>query len=69
MGAKVVGMSHNDKKRQVAAELGCDEYLNTSDKEAFGAYERQMTHILCTGTSRDFDCKFTRKKNTGKFIN
>ncbi|KAI8072020.1 chaperonin 10-like protein [Thamnidium elegans] len=55
MGAKVIGMSHNDKKREIALELGCDEYLNTSDKEAFGAYRRQMTHILCTGTGRDFD--------------
>ncbi|KAI9333377.1 chaperonin 10-like protein [Pilaira anomala] len=55
MGAKVIGMSHNDKKRDVALELGCDEYLNTNDKEAFKSYSRQMTHILCTGTSPDFD--------------
>lgn len=57
MGAKVIGMSHNDKKREVALELGCDEYLNTSDKESLKSYSRQMTHILCTGTSPDFDCK------------
>jgi D-arabinose 1-dehydrogenase-like Zn-dependent alcohol dehydrogenase len=32
-GAKVIGMSHNEKKHDVALELGCDEYLNTNDKE------------------------------------
>lgn len=57
MGAKVIGMSHNDKKHDVALELGCDEYLNTSDKEAMAKYKRQMTHILCTGTGQDFECK------------
>ncbi|KAI8365867.1 chaperonin 10-like protein [Choanephora cucurbitarum] len=54
MGAKVIGMSHSDKKRDVAKELGCDEYLVTSDPEQMKKYKKQLTHILCTGCSPDF---------------
>lgn len=54
MGATVVGMSHNDKKRDVALELGCDDYIATSDEKQMAKYQRKMTHILCTGTSPDF---------------
>ncbi|KAI9486112.1 MAG: chaperonin 10-like protein [Benjaminiella poitrasii] len=54
MGAKVVGMSHSDRKREVALELGCDEYLVTSDADQMAKYQRKFTHILCTGTSPDF---------------
>lgn len=58
MGAKVVGMSHNDKKKDVALELGADEYVVTSDSDALAKYKNKLTHILCTGTGRDFQCKY-----------
>jgi D-arabinose 1-dehydrogenase-like Zn-dependent alcohol dehydrogenase len=54
MGAKVVGMSHSEKKREVALELGCDDYIVTSDADQMAKYANTMTHILCTGTSEDF---------------
>lgn len=55
MGAKVVGLSHNDKKRQVALELGCDDYIVTEDDSQLASYKKKFTHILCTGTGSDFD--------------
>jgi D-arabinose 1-dehydrogenase-like Zn-dependent alcohol dehydrogenase len=61
-GAKVIGMSHNEKKHDVALELGCDEYLNTNDKEQMAKYKNQLTHILCTGSGSDFQCKFLDMK-------
>jgi D-arabinose 1-dehydrogenase-like Zn-dependent alcohol dehydrogenase len=57
MGATVVGISHSDKKREVAKELGCDDYINSSDDESMAKYFKKLTHILCTGTSPDFQCK------------
>jgi D-arabinose 1-dehydrogenase-like Zn-dependent alcohol dehydrogenase len=54
MGAKVVAMSHSDKKREVAMELGADDYIVTSDPKALASYKHQFSHILCTGTSNDF---------------
>lgn len=57
MGAKVVGMSHSDKKKDVALELGADEYVSTSDSEALAKYKSKFSHILCTGTGQDFKCK------------
>ncbi|KAG1075473.1 hypothetical protein G6F42_025612 [Rhizopus arrhizus] len=54
MGAKVVGMSHSDKKKDVALELGADEYVSTSDSEALAKYKNKFSHILCTGTGQDF---------------
>ncbi|KAI8988531.1 chaperonin 10-like protein [Mycotypha africana] len=54
MGAKVVGMSHSDKKRELALELGCDEYVVTSDAANLAEYKNEFSHILCTGTSSDF---------------
>ncbi|KAI8991063.1 chaperonin 10-like protein [Mycotypha africana] len=71
MGAKVIGMSHSDKKRDVALELGCDDYIVTSDKEDRKRYFKKMTHILCTGTSPDFQWEpyFDLLKVNGHFIN
>lgn len=54
MGATVIGMSHSDRKKEVALELGCDEFLVTSDEQQMKAYGGKLTHILCTGTSPDF---------------
>lgn len=59
MGATVVGMSHSDKKRATAFELGCDDYINTEVVEDMEKYKHKLTHILCTGTGQDFQCKFT----------
>jgi D-arabinose 1-dehydrogenase-like Zn-dependent alcohol dehydrogenase len=60
LGARVVAMSHSDKKREVALELGADEFLNTSDDAQMEKYTKTLTHILCTGTGRDFTCRHFR---------
>lgn len=57
MGAKVVALSAGDRKREVALELGCDDYLNTKNPDDFARFKNKFTHILCTGTSEDFTCK------------
>ncbi|GAA5808068.1 hypothetical protein MFLAVUS_001450 [Mucor flavus] len=54
-GAKVIGISHSEVKRDIAFQIGCDEYLNSSDKDAMSKYQNQLTHILCTGTGSDFE--------------
>ncbi|KAG1100171.1 hypothetical protein G6F42_017715 [Rhizopus arrhizus] len=71
MGAKVIGMSHSDAKAEVAKELGCDDFIVTSSDESMAKYKKQLTHILCTGTSRDFTWNrfFTLLKANGHFIN
>ncbi|KAI7903691.1 uncharacterized protein BX663DRAFT_507308 [Cokeromyces recurvatus] len=71
MGAKVIGMSHSDRKREVALELGCDDYIITSDSEAMAKYQHKMTHILCTGTSPDFQWAtyLALLRPNGHFIN
>ncbi|KAI8877573.1 GroES-like protein [Backusella circina FSU 941] len=71
LGAKVVGMSHNEKKHDVALQLGCDEYLNTNDEEQMGKYKNQLTHILCTGSGSDFQWKpyFELLVPNGEFMN
>lgn len=58
LGAKVVGISQSDRKRDVAFELGCDDYINDIDEESMAKYNTGLTHILCTGTSTGFQCKF-----------
>ncbi|KAL0090416.1 chaperonin 10-like protein [Phycomyces blakesleeanus] len=55
MGASVVALSHSDRKRADAKELGCDDYIITTDKEAMGAQNGTFTHILCTNFSDTFD--------------
>ncbi|GAN08231.1 NADP-dependent alcohol dehydrogenase [Mucor ambiguus] len=71
MGAKVIGMSHSDAKAEVAKELGCDDFIVTSSDESMAKYKKQLTHIVCTGTSRDFSWNrfFTLLKANGHFIN
>lgn len=71
MGAKVIGMSHSEKKREVAGELGCDDYIVTSDDEQMAKYKNKMTHILCTGTTDDFvwERYLSLIKVGGHFIN
>lgn len=71
MGAKVVAMSHSDRKKDVAHELGADEFLVTADKDALASYKNKFTHILCTGTSSDFKWETYAPlfKPNGVFIN
>ncbi|CAO3639615.1 unnamed protein product [Mucor fragilis] len=71
MGAKVIAMSHSDAKAEVAKELGCDDFIVTSSEESMAKYKKQLTHILCTGTSPDFSWNrfFTLLKVNGHFIN
>ncbi|KAG2213946.1 hypothetical protein INT47_001215 [Mucor saturninus] len=71
LGAKVIGISHNESKRDIALELGCDDYISVNDKESFDKYNNGLTHILCTGTSSDFawHTYFALLKINGHFIN
>jgi D-arabinose 1-dehydrogenase-like Zn-dependent alcohol dehydrogenase len=62
LGASVVAISHSEIKREVALELGADEYINSSDQDQLAKGKKTLTHILCTGCSSDFKCK-RRKKN------
>ena len=57
MGATVVGISSGSTKREVALELGCDDYINSSDETSMEKHKSKLTHILLTGTSPDFQCK------------
>ncbi|KAI9265502.1 chaperonin 10-like protein [Helicostylum pulchrum] len=54
MGATVIGLSHNDNKKETAKELGCDDYINTHNEFDLARYRKKFTHILCTGTGSDF---------------
>ncbi|KAI8090153.1 chaperonin 10-like protein [Gilbertella persicaria] len=55
MGAKAVAISSGDYKREVAKELGCDDYINSRDPEDLKRYTKKFSHILCTGCSPDFE--------------
>jgi alcohol dehydrogenase (NADP+) len=50
-------MSHNDNKKEIAKQLGCDDFINTSDEASMAQYKNKLTHILCTGNGQDFQCK------------
>ncbi|KAI7892710.1 chaperonin 10-like protein [Mucor mucedo] len=71
MGARVIALSHNDKKKDVAKELGADDYVITSSEEDLKSIKGQLTHILCTGASDDFAWKtfIPLFKPNGTFIN
>ncbi|KAI8365267.1 chaperonin 10-like protein [Radiomyces spectabilis] len=55
MGAKVVALSHSDRKRDDAKALGCEDTIVTSDKEAMKAQQGTFTHIICTNAANNFD--------------
>lgn len=59
MGATVIGISYNDNKKEVSKQLGCDDYINTSSETDLAKYKKKLTHILCTGSGKDFKCKLT----------
>jgi D-arabinose 1-dehydrogenase-like Zn-dependent alcohol dehydrogenase len=61
LGARVVAISHNEKKRDVALQLGADEYISTHEKDELKKRAKYFTHILCTGCSQDFKCKFVSR--------
>ncbi|CEP17337.1 hypothetical protein [Parasitella parasitica] len=71
MGAKVFTMSHNDRKHDVALELGADDYIGTNAAEHLTKYTGKFSHILCTGISPDFKWKTYTPlfKPNGVFIN
>lgn len=66
MGAKVVGISSKDSKKEAAMELGCDDFINANNAEDLARYRKKFTHILCTGTGKDFKCKPLQKKKKMK---
>lgn len=66
MGAKVIGISSSESKRDIAKELGCDDYINASNADSMAQYKNSLTHILCTGASPNFQCKYIEEKKDSK---
>lgn len=48
MGAKVTAITTDEEKRQEAMELGADEVLISSDKDAMTKHENHFNFMLCT---------------------
>lgn len=55
MGAEVIALSSSDRKREDASQLGCSDYVVTSDKQDMKRYSGALTHIICTAYSTEFD--------------
>ncbi|KAI9317761.1 chaperonin 10-like protein [Dichotomocladium elegans] len=55
LGAKVVALSHSDRKREDAKKLGCDDYFVTGEKESLARARQSLTHIICTSFGNNFD--------------
>ncbi|KAH8552468.1 chaperonin 10-like protein [Umbelopsis sp. PMI_123] len=70
MGAEVIALSSSDRKREDAANLGCDEYVVTSNKDDMQKHFGTMTHIICTAYSSNFDWVsiLSLLKTNGTFI-
>ncbi|KAI8145698.1 chaperonin 10-like protein [Fennellomyces sp. T-0311] len=70
MGAKVVVFSSSDSKREDAMLLGADEYVVSSDENAFSNRANTLTHILCTTYYKGFnwDNYLAALEPTGTFI-
>lgn len=70
MGAEAVALSHSDRKREDAMELGCDEYIVTGDEELMKSRANSLTHIMCTSFADNFDWSLFLNllKSNGKFI-
>ncbi|ORE06313.1 GroES-like protein [Rhizopus microsporus var. microsporus] len=71
LGATVIAFSSSNRKRDAALELGCDDYIVTSDTEAMTKYTSKLTHIICTGVGEDFKWEpyFNLLVPNGIFIN
>ncbi|KAI8881721.1 GroES-like protein [Backusella circina FSU 941] len=71
LGAKVTVLSHSEVKRQVAFELGADDYVNTSDPKQMDKLRGSLTHLLCTGMGKNFKWETILPliKANGVFIN
>ncbi|CAO0797580.1 unnamed protein product [Mucor circinelloides] len=70
MGAEPVALSHSDRKREDAMELGCDEYIVTSDEDLMKSRASTLTHIICTSFANNFNWSLFLNllKSNGKFI-
>ncbi|KAI8985204.1 chaperonin 10-like protein [Pilobolus umbonatus] len=70
LGAEVVALSSSDKKRDDAKALGCDAYVDTSNKEELERHKNSFTHIIATYLSNNFDwgSYFELLKPDGIFI-
>ncbi|CAO3640809.1 unnamed protein product [Cunninghamella echinulata] len=53
--SEVVALSHSDKKRQDAEQLGATKYINTSNKEEMDTIKGTLTHIICCSYHTPFD--------------
>ncbi|KAI9472327.1 MAG: chaperonin 10-like protein [Benjaminiella poitrasii] len=70
MGAEVVALSHSDRKREDAMELGCDDYIVTHDVATMKKNANTLTHIICTSFANNFDWSLFLNllKSDGEFI-
>ncbi|KAL0090173.1 chaperonin 10-like protein [Phycomyces blakesleeanus] len=70
MGASVVALSHSERKRADAKELGCDDYILTTDKKSMNEHSGTFTHILSTsfGSNFDWESYLGLLKTNGNFI-
>ncbi|KAI8095683.1 chaperonin 10-like protein [Thamnidium elegans] len=71
MGARVFALSSGTKKKDLALELGADGYAATSNEEDLKPLQGELTHILCTGTGKDFKWETYLRlfRPNGVFIN
>lgn len=51
LGAEVTAISRNDKKRELAKELGADHYIATDEENFSSKYEDSLDLIINTGSS------------------
>lgn len=71
MGAEAVALSHSDKKRNDAMELGADQYIVTTDKAELRKNANSLTHLLCTcfvSEGFDWSLYLDLLKNNGQFM-
>lgn len=69
MGAKVTVLSHSAKKRADAVSLGADDFVVTSDKNAFTENARRFDFILDTVSARhDYNAYLELLKRGGSMV-
>lgn len=71
MGAnRVMALSHSDKKKEDAQQLGATDYVVTSNKQEMKKLRNSLTHIICCGYHDPFDWKsyLSLLKPNGVFI-
>jgi uncharacterized zinc-type alcohol dehydrogenase-like protein len=69
MGAKVTVLSHSANKRDAAIALGADDFVDTSDQEAFRKNAKRFDFILDTVSARhDYNAYLELLKRDGTMV-